>query len=228
MALFSPWFRPIFKSASIGSAGAYPTVTFRSDLPDPTLNVGKTYLVLKFEVSTISRSGLWTSDGTWYRNGQGIFAMANFALQTVNGWLVQFSASLTASRIYTFPDKDGTFALLSDIPSTSIITTTDSTSPTIATVAVDDLTRITIKAHFIAKRTDASNSQGAAYERWGTFFRDGVGVQQEGSLYTPYSRQTPNTLNATMTISGNNVLLTVNGNVGETYDWRVYYEVLLL
>ncbi len=112
---------------------------------------------------------------------------------------------------------------------TGTVTTTDATLTTIATITMPDDTRNTIKAHILARRTDAVTSQGASYERWGNYFRDSGGVAtQEGAIYTPFSRDTPNSLNGTINVSGNDVLIQVSGVAASTFDWIVYYEVISL
>ena len=108
----------------------------------------------------------------------------------------------------------------------TVITTNDAVT-TIATIAIPDDTRVTVKAHFVCRRTDASTNNGGHFERWVGVFRDsGGGVEQDGTIYTPFTRETPVSLNATISVSGNNVLLEVKGIAGATYEWKVFYQLL--
>ena len=110
--------------------------------------------------------------------------------------------------------------------SQATITTTDDSVTTIATLAIPDDTRVTLKVHFVARRTDSSTDNGGSWERWGSYLRDGGSVVREGTIYTPFTRETPVGLNVDLTESGNNILIEVKGITGATYEWKAIYEIL--
>ena len=106
----------------------YPEVNTYTDLPDATLNVGNIYVVKTSSgIWLIARkeAGLWRSNGViWYRLGDWLasFDDGNFQLydNAVNTKIAMFQCSgisAATTRTFTFPDSEGTLALISNLAS---------------------------------------------------------------------------------------------------------------
>lgn len=87
------------------------------------------------------------------------------------------------------------------------LTTAASGTFTLATISLDDETLYTIEADVMIKQNNTSNRAG--YKVIGTFYRDGGGgATLQGALAVLHSQETVAGMDATLTASGNNVLLT--------------------
>ena len=90
---------------------------------------------------------------------------------------------------------------------------------TIATIPITNNTAVLIRANFVARRTDAADRAG--YIRNAVVFREGGGAATlQGAVDTPFTRESDAGWDATIAVSGNNAILTVNGNAGQTVDWK--------
>lgn len=101
-------------------------VDFFNDLPDFSVNINKKYLVLNSQGSNwalnLKRSGIYIAEPSGWRkisNAQFLFNDNEFAVKnsTDQSKQIRFDASqLTQERTFTYPDNQGTVALVSDIP----------------------------------------------------------------------------------------------------------------
>jgi hypothetical protein len=102
------------------------------------------------------------------------------------------------------------------------VTTTDATLTTIATIPISDNTVVLIEGRIVGRRTDAAGR--AIYVRRATVYREAAGAATiQGSVDSPYSRETTGGYNATIAVSGNNALIQVRGAAAHTINWTVKY-----
>ena len=67
----------------------------------------------------------------------------------------------------------------------------------------------------------------AGYIRRATVYRQSAGaVAIEGAIQSNFTVETNNQWDATLTLSGNNVLVQVKGIVGATINWKSIYKFL--
>lgn len=105
------------------------------------------------------------------------------------------------------------------------VSTTDATLTTIATIAIPDNTVVLVKADIVGRRTNAAGRAG--YIRNALVFREAAGAATlEGAVDTPFTRESSGGYNGTLAVSGNNLLVQVQGIAGHNIDWRVRYTVL--
>lgn len=107
---------------------------------------------------------------------------------------------------------------------TATTTTTNNTPTTIATLPLSDDTVYLVEARFVGRRTDAAGR--SAYSRRALVYREAAGVATiEGTVDTDLTRESTATNDATISVSGNDLLLRVTGTTGHTIDWKVYYRI---
>jgi hypothetical protein len=82
-----------------------------------------------------------------------------------------------------------------------------------------------IRAEYVGRRTDAADRAG--YVREAVVYREaGGGATLQGTVSTPFTRESDAGWNATIDVSGNNAILTVEGDAGQTVNWRVCYTTV--
>lgn len=109
-----------------------------------------------------------------------------------------------------------------DLFTCDTVTTTDNTVTTIATIPIPDDTVVFIHAEYVARRTDAADRAG--YVREALVFREGGGgATLQGAVATAFTRESDAGWNATIAVTGNDAILTVEGNAGQTINWRACY-----
>jgi hypothetical protein len=86
---------------------------------------------------------------------------------------------------------------------------------------------VLIEAHFVARQSNAANRAG--YIRRALVYREAAGAATlQGTVDSTFTRESDNGWNATITVSGNNALLRVEGDAGADVDWEsthVIYDV---
>lgn len=103
------------------------------------------------------------------------------------------------------------------------VTTTDNTVTTIATIPIADDTVVFIHAETVARQTNAANRAG--YVREAVVFREGGGgATLEGAVSTPFTRESDGGWNNTIAVTGNDAIITVEGDAGATVNWRTCYH----
>lgn len=113
-------------------------------------------------------------------------------------------------------------AELAIAPVENTVTTTDGTETTVGTIAIPDDTAVIISAVMVGRRTDAADRAG--FIRTVVAFREGGGSAAfEGTVDSSFSRKSTGSYDATMTVSGNNVLLRVTGSSSHTINWRSFH-----
>jgi hypothetical protein len=76
-----------------------------------------------------------------------------------------------------------------------------------------------IETYVSARQTNAANRAG--YRREALVYRAGGGATIEGAVGTDFTRESNAAWEATIAVSGNNALITVNGAAGATINWKV-------
>ncbi len=132
-------------------------------------------------------------------------------------------ATSTDAALFLKPDGSG--GLVFDaIGAVTTVATTDATSTTIATIAIPDNTVVLLKTDIVARRTDAAGR--AAYMRNALVFREAAGSATIlGSVDTPFTRESTVQYNATISVSGNNALITVQGFGTHNIDWKSIHTI---
>lgn len=223
-------------------AGQYPEVANFAALPDASIHVGEIYVVLSPQgVIWVNRkkAGLWIGEGPaaddWRYLGvqRENFNDATYNLfnDSDNTKVVKEDLSgitTGTTRTYTRPNKSGTYALLSDAFTTATVTTTDNVLTTIETVAISDNSAVLLEVSYIGFRTDATGGR-AGYRREAVIYREAAGSATfQGSINTGFTRESVPQYNATMIVSGNNVLIQVAGQTGHTVNWKVLYKITVV
>jgi hypothetical protein len=104
---------------------------------------------------------------------------------------------------------------------TGTVTTTDNVDTTIQTLALADNTVYLLQVYYSARRTDAADR--AIYVREACVYREaGGGATLQGAVSTTLTRESDGGWNALLTPSGNDVLVQVNGNAGQTVNWKTW------
>lgn len=101
----------------------------------------------------------------------------------------------------------------------STITTTNTAAvTTIATIPIPDNTAVLITAWITGRRTNAVDRAG--YERQALVYREAAGAATiEGTINTPFTRESANTWDASISVSGNNAIITVQGTATAVINW---------
>jgi hypothetical protein len=78
-----------------------------------------------------------------------------------------------------------------------------------------------------AIRTDGGDEDRAGFHRRVLMVRVGAGnVNREGLIQTDFSRKTADTYDATIDVSGSNVIILVRGKLGHTVNWKCKHMVI--
>lgn len=108
-------------------------------------------------------------------------------------------------------------------PIEGFVETTDATVTTMTTVSLDDNSTYQIVADVVVRRTggaSGSAGDGASYRIIGTFRRVSAGsATLIGLLTADHSAESQSGWDATLTVSGNDVLLRVTGAAGNNLSW---------
>lgn len=101
---------------------------------------------------------------------------------------------------------------------TAAVQTTDATQTTLFTLAVPDTTDVQIEARVVAR--DTAGTERALYGKVALVYREGGGATIQGSVQDVFADvETSAGIDATFTVSGNNVLLSVTGLAATTINW---------
>ena len=110
------------------------------------------------------------------------------------------------------------------VQSQATVQTTNNTVTTAATLALADNTVYLLQATIVGRRSDAAGR--AAYVRNACVYREAAGAATlEGMVDTALTRESTATWDATISVSGNDVLITVKGATGATVNWTVTYTL---
>ncbi len=113
-------------------------------------------------------------------------------------------------------------ARLDLVPTEANVSTTDATQTTIATVPIPDDTAILLIADVVGRRTNGVGR--ACYIRRVLVYREAAGAPSfQGTINTEFTRESLTLWDATFVISGNNVLIQVQGRAGDDVNWNCRY-----
>lgn len=122
------------------------------------------------------------------------------------------------------PDGAGGLVFGSTVGNINTVTTTDGTVTTIATIAIPDNTVVLIKIDVVGRRTDSADRAG--YMRNALVYREAAGSATiQGTIDSSFTRESSAPWDATISVSGNNALVTVKGNTGHTVDWKSIHTI---
>ncbi|RLI85006.1 MAG: hypothetical protein DRP01_07170 [Archaeoglobales archaeon] len=207
-----------------------------------TVNTNHYGVDSKFETTNtgtgliLSGSGAFRSYGCVFQDAGG----GGLALSVTGGTFYWDTATRIADNVTSISAVGGTIARprtpvnsyetvsLADLTAASGFTeatvqTTDATLTTIATIPISDPETVQIDAMFVGIRTVTDH---AGYLRRAIVYRRGGGATLLGVVDTPLQRETDNSWNARIVVSGNNLLLQVLGAAGQTIDWKVRYKIV--
>ena len=125
-----------------------------------------------------------------------------------------------------FLREDGTWQQPATGYTEATVQTTDDTVTTIATIPLTDVHTWLVKSSIVGYRTNGDAEAG--YIREGVFYRNGGGAVQIGPTNSPLTREAAGAgpYDVTMSVSGNNALITVKGANGHTVNWKVRYTTI--
>ena len=200
-----------------------------------TLSAGDRVLV-KDQTTTTSQNGVYSvttvgtgSNGTWVRasdfttSSQFALGQAVIVLEGTVSAGKEYFVSTYPAAVDTDPWAWTSLAGGSSGSSNTFTTqTTDATVTTVATIGITATTTSFIEVSIAAIKSDAS--QGAAYHLKGAFRNNAGTVAQIGTLVSTVFEDDTN-WDATMSISGTNVLVTVQGVASATIEWDGSYTV---
>jgi len=109
-------------------------------------------------------------------------------------------------------------------PNRNTVTTSDATLTTIATIPLTDNTVYFINVDIVARRTDAPDR--AVYKRYRAFYREGGGgATALGAMRNRFTEESDTSWTVQMNVSGNNVLIQVQGAAAKNVNWAANYSV---
>lgn len=105
------------------------------------------------------------------------------------------------------------------------VQTTDATLTTIATIPIPDDTVVEVFVTVVARRIDAA--QRGAFIRQATVFRENPGgATLSGTVTTSRTRPLGTQLKVQLNVSGNDLLVQVQGEALKTINWKSHHTVL--
>lgn len=108
-------------------------------------------------------------------------------------------------------------------PAHATVRTTDATPTTLWSYTLNDNEHLNIVANVLCQAS--SGTATAGYIRAATVYRDGGSAVIEGSVTSIHSAEVSAGLDATITVSGNEVRVTVTGIAASTYDWHANVQI---
>jgi len=116
-------------------------------------------------------------------------------------------------------DGFGGFSLTEDV-----ISTTDATITTIATIPINDDTVHTFETFFSGRQTNAAG-RGLYIRRAAVYREAGGPATLQGTVNTEFTRESSAGWNVFMTVSGNDLLLQVKGLAAQDINWKSGYHM---
>jgi hypothetical protein len=100
----------------------------------------------------------------------------------------------------------------------TVVTTTNASATTLLSIPLANNTVYYIAAYVTARRTDSADR--AIYLRNVAVYREAAGAATlQGAVDTPLTRESNTGWDATITVSGNNVVIQVSGAGSNTVNW---------
>lgn len=111
------------------------------------------------------------------------------------------------------------------------VTTTDATVTTLATIAIPASTTVKVSVFVVARRTGGASGtaeDGAGYQIDATYKNVAGTATLIGALTATYTAEDQAGWNATLTISGSNVLVRITGAAGNNVSWTCVANLLTI
>jgi len=191
---------------------------------------GRYQLTLDHDPSVVATDGLQgssatnvTDDTEWYKLDDG---------ETTNWIQLGTDNTTSVTNVYTgllagAVDIEDVLIIvdaLKGFRTCAVVTTTDDTWTTVATYTVSDDTVVHFTADVVGRRTDAADRAG--HSRRGIFYREGgAGAAQQGVSDTYFTEESSGPWNCRLSTSGNDIIVEVRGDTGETVNWKACYRV---
>jgi hypothetical protein len=190
---------------------------------------GRYQLTVDHNPSVVATDGLQgslanniTDDTEWYKEDDG---------ETTNWTQLNTAPATTVINTYTgllagVGDLEDVLVILDalNVYTCETVSTSGATWTTLATYAMTDDTVIHFTADVVGRRTDSPDRAG--YSRRGVFYREGgAGAMQQGTTDTFFTEERAGPWNCRLSVSGNNVLVEVKGDTGESVNWKACYKV---
>lgn len=108
-------------------------------------------------------------------------------------------------------------------PTCAVATYNDAAYHTIETVPITDNTVVLLEAEVVGRRTDSPDRAG--YIRRALIYREAGGAATiQGTLDSPLTRESDTVWNARIVVSGNDALIQVRGDTGQTVNWKACWK----
>ena len=121
-------------------------------------------------------------------------------------------------KVDTIPDPDTLYWAPAIIHKTAEIQTTDAAQTTLISHTLLDENTYHVEAQIVAVQSDGTDR--ASYHLACTVYRTGAGVATlQGSVTSLHTQESNVSLDATLTVSGSDIRVSVTGIVAETWEW---------
>lgn len=141
----------------------------------------------------------------------------------IAGKAVKFSLSGAALPENCLIVSDNGFGPVDVVATHARVRTTDATATTLWSYALADNEHLNIVANVLCQGSSGTNTGG--YIRAATVYRDGGSAVIEGSVTAVHSAEYNAGLDCTITVSGNDVRVTVTGIAATTFDWHANVQI---
>lgn len=123
-------------------------------------------------------------------------------------------------------DDDSKFEFNSRVEEENEVSTTDATVTTISTIPLADDTVYWIRARIIGRQTSGGQNRTVSVLQ-GAFYRAAAGsATQQGNTFQEFRADSAGGFDSTLSVSGNNVLVQVQGLGATNVDWKVQTEII--
>jgi hypothetical protein len=159
---------------------------------------------------TERRNHVATSDPTANDDSTDGYTVGSWWFRTdTNEWFICNDATPTAAVWVVVPTGKKTR-----------LQTTDGASTLAASITLADPETVMVDVLVTARRTDAGTDH-AAYQRKAAAYRNGAGAVLIGAVDASLTRETDASWDVTITVSGNDLQVNVQGAAGQTIEWHV-------
>lgn len=123
-------------------------------------------------------------------------------------------------------DDDSKFEFNSRVEQEDEVSTTDGTVTTISTIPLADDTVYYIRAKIVGRRISGGEARSISVIE-GAFYRAAAGAAtQQGNTYDSFRADSAGAFDSSLAVSGNNVLVRVQGAAATAMDWKVQVEYI--
>jgi len=209
---------PNVLDVSLASAGTYDGIS----ATDPSISNIK---ILGPMIGTVRGTVVKMNHGVNVAGAGGVVQVTGAQIDpaVINGKSVNYQLAGAGSSTTQLIIADNGNEPATVIPTHARVRTTDATPTTIWSYTLNDNEHLNIVANVICQ--GSSGIATAGYIRAATVYRDGGGAVIEGSVTAIHSAEVSAGLDCTITVSGNDVRVTVTGVGGSTFDWHANVQI---